>query len=48
MKWHTDSSHAMHLDMKGQIGVAMTLGNDATFNSSIKHKWIPEVFINQS
>ena len=38
MKWCADASHSVHPGMKGQKGVAMTLGKVAMCNSSIKQK----------
>ena len=38
MKWCIYASHAVDPDIKGQTGVAMTLGKGAIYNSSIKQK----------
>ena len=38
MKWHIDSSHAVHADMRGQTGLAMTLGKGSIINDSGKQK----------
>ena len=36
--WFVDGSHAVHADMKGHTGGAMTLGKGSIYNKSTKKK----------
>jgi len=38
IKWYIDRAHAVHHDMRGHTGAAMTLGKGAAYSSSSKQK----------